>query len=117
MIVNCVPRANVDMDELVASSHTSMALYNKMIARIDLWLSRIDDESVTAADVVKAYAMLAPVLESLVVIRGKIAGQRAEEAVDVTRQMKTHLERNPPRIAETLRLMRDRFSEIRKVAQ
>jgi hypothetical protein len=35
MVVNCVPRGNVDLDELVNSGHRSMALYNKMIARIE----------------------------------------------------------------------------------
>jgi len=34
MIVNCVPRANVDLDELVDSGHRAMALYNKMIGRV-----------------------------------------------------------------------------------
>jgi hypothetical protein len=33
MIVNCVPRANVDLEELVDSGHRAMALYNKMIGR------------------------------------------------------------------------------------
>jgi hypothetical protein len=80
MIVNCVPRGNVDLDELVASGHRAMALYNKMIARVERWLDQIDDSAVTHADVVKAYAMLAPILESLVVIRGKIADQRVETA-------------------------------------
>jgi hypothetical protein len=40
MIVNCVPRGNVDLDELVDSSYHSMALYNKMIARVERWLDR-----------------------------------------------------------------------------
>jgi hypothetical protein len=53
-----------------------------------------------------------------VIVRAKIADQRADEAHDVTGQMKTDLEesikRESPRIAETLALMRDRFREIRK---
>jgi hypothetical protein len=43
MIVNCVPRGNVDLDELVDSSYHSMALYNKMIARVERWLDKIDE--------------------------------------------------------------------------
>ena len=119
MIVNLVPRANVDIDELVASGHRSMALYNKMIGRVERWLDKFaDDEKVTIADLFKAYALLAPVLESLVVIRAKIGEQRAAEARDVTAQMQTDLQegvkREAPKIQETLELMRSRFNDIMK---
>jgi type I site-specific restriction endonuclease len=119
MIVNLVPRANVDIDELVASGHRSMALYNKMIGRVERWLDKFaDDEKVTIADLFKAYALLAPVLESLVVIRAKIGEQRAAEARDVTAQMQTDLQegvkREAPKIQETLELMRRRFDDIMK---
>jgi type I site-specific restriction endonuclease len=119
MIVNLVPRANVDIDELVASDHRSMALYNKMIGRVERWLDKFaDDEKVTIADLFKAYALLAPVLESLVVIRAKIGEQRAAEARDVTAQMQTDLQegvkREAPKIQETLELMRRRFDDIIK---
>jgi type I site-specific restriction endonuclease len=119
MIVNLVPRANVDIDELVASGHRSMALYNKMIGRVERWLDKFaDDEKVTIADLFKAYALLAPVLESLVVIRAKIGEQRAAEARDVTAQMQTDLQegvkREAPKIQETLELMRRRFDDIIK---
>ena len=60
MIVNCVPRANVDLDELVDSGHRAMALYNKMIGRVERWLDQIDDGTVTTADIFKAYHLLAP---------------------------------------------------------
>jgi hypothetical protein len=118
MIVNCVPRANVDLDELIDSGHRSMALYNKMIVRVERWLDQLDDSTVTHAEVVKAYALLAPVLESLVVIRAKIGEQRAAEARDVTAQMQTDLQegvkREAPKIQETLELMRRRFDDIIK---
>ena len=62
--------------------------------------------------------MLAPVLESLVIVRGKIADQRAAEARDVTAQMQTDLQegvkREAPKIQETLELMRRRFDDIIK---
>ena len=119
MIVNLVPRANVDLDELVDSGHRAMALYNKMIGRVERWLDKFaDDEKVTIADLFKAYALLAPVLESLVVIRAKIGEQRAAEARDVTAQMQTDLQegvkREAPKIQETLELMRRRFDDIIK---
>jgi hypothetical protein len=118
IVVNLVPRANVPIDELVASSERSMALYDKMIGRVERWLDTIDDTKVTAGDLFKAFALLAPVLESLVIIRGKLEDQRVHEAIDVTGRMKTDLEdavkRDQPDIAETLRLMRDRFNDIKK---
>jgi len=96
-----------------------MALYNKMIGRVERWLDKFaDDEKVTIADLFKAYALLAPVLESLVVIRAKIGEQRAAEARDVTAQMQTDLQegvkREAPKIQETLELMRSRLNDIRK---
>ena len=118
MIVNLVPRANVEIDELVASGHRSMALYNKMIGRVERWLDKFaDDEKVTIADLFKAYALLAPVLESLVVIRAKIGEQRAAEARDVTAQMQTDLQgvkREAPKIQETLELLRRRLDDYTK---
>ena len=80
MIVNCVPRANVDLDELVDSGHRAMALYNKMIGRVERWLDQIDDGTVTTADIFKAYHLLAPTLDSLVTLQAKIAEQRVTGA-------------------------------------
>ena len=108
MIVNCVPRGNVDLDELVDSGHRAMALYNKMIGRVERWLDQIDDGTVTTADIFKAYHLLAPALDSLVTLRAKIAEQRVTEARDATAQAA------PPKIAETLELMRSRFNDIKK---
>jgi hypothetical protein len=121
LIVNLVPRVNVPLDDLIHSNYQAMRLYNKMLARVEVWLDKLDNETVTPLEVVKAFTLIAPILESIVNIRGKITDQRANEATDVTGQMKTDLEvsirRDSPDIAETLRLMRDRFSEIRGKVQ
>jgi hypothetical protein len=107
MIVNLVPRANVDIDELVASGHRSMALYNKMIGRVERWLDKFaDDEKVTIADLFKAYALLAPTLDSLVTLQAKISEQRAAEARDVTAQMQTNLEASGKREAPKIEASR-----------
>jgi hypothetical protein len=62
---------------------------------------------------IKAFALLAPALESLAVLRAKIGEQRAAEARDVTDQ--TNLEasgkREAPKIEETLELLRRRFED------
>ena len=97
MIVNCVPRGNVDLDELVDSGHRAMALYNKMIGRVERWLDQIDDGTVTTADIFKAYHSLAPTLDSLVTLQAKIAEQRVTEARGVTPQREAQ-----PKIRETL---------------
>jgi hypothetical protein len=59
MVVNCVPRGNVDLDELVDSGHRAMALYNKMIGRVERWLDQIDDGTVTTADIYRHVGLLA----------------------------------------------------------
>jgi hypothetical protein len=38
------------------SGHRAMALYNKMIGRVERWLDQIDDGTVTTADIFKAYS-------------------------------------------------------------
>jgi hypothetical protein len=106
MIVNCVPRGNVDLDELVGSGHRSMDLYNKMIGRIERWLDQLDDGAVTPADIFKAYHLLAPTLDSLVTLQAKIAQQRVTEARGVTPQREAQ-----PKIGETARdLLRSRLN-------
>jgi hypothetical protein len=110
MIVNCVPRGNVDLDELVDSGHRAMALYNKMIGRVERWLDQIDDGTVTTADIFKAYHLLAPTLDSLVTLQAKIAEQRVTEARGVTPQREAQ-----PKIGETaMDLLRSRFNDNKK---
>ena len=108
--MNCVPRANVDLDELVDSGHRAMALYNKMIGRVERWLDQIDDGTVTTADIFKAYHLLAPTLDSLVTLQAKIAEQRLAKARDVIRQKEAQ-----PKIGETaMELLRSRLNDIKK---
>ena len=110
MIVNGVPRGNVDLDELVDSGHRAMALYNKMIGRVERWLDQIDDGTVTTADIFKAYHLLAPPLDSLVTLQAKIAEQRVTEARGATARREAQ-----PKIGETaMDLLRSRFNDIKK---
>jgi hypothetical protein len=58
-------------------------------------------------------ALLAPALESLAILRGKIIEQRGNEAQAVTSAMAQNLEpyKPSPKIEETLELLRARFED------
>ena len=60
------------------------------------------------ADGLLAFRLLAPTLDSLVTLQAKIAEQRVTEARGATTQAA------PPKIQETLELMRSRFNDIKK---
>jgi hypothetical protein len=92
-----------------------MELYDKLVGIVSTWLDGLDVATLSPADAFTAFKLLAPSLESLAIIRAKIAEQRAAEARDVTAQMQTNLEasgkREAPKIQETLELMRRRFDD------
>ena len=92
-----------------------MELYDKLVGIVSTWLDGFDVATLSPADAFTAFKLLAPSLESLAIIRAKIAEQRAAEARDVTAQMQTNLEasgkREAPEIEETLALLRSRFED------
>ena len=93
-----------------------MEIYNKLVRIIEGWLDKLGDD-ISPADGLKAFALLAPALESLTILRGKIIEQRGSEARDVTAQMQQNLEpyrEAPPKIEETLELLRSRFNDNKK---
>jgi hypothetical protein len=92
-----------------------MELYDKLVGIVSTWLDGLDVATLSPANAFTAFKLLAPSLESLAIIRAKIAEQRAAEARDVTAQMQTNLEasgkREAPKIQETLELLRRRFDD------
>jgi hypothetical protein len=114
-LVTCIPRGNVELDDLEKSARATMALYDKLGGKVSTWLDGLDIATLSPADGLMAFRLLAPALESLAIIRAKIGEQRAEEARDVTAQMQTDLEesvkRKAPKIQETLELLRSRFDD------
>jgi hypothetical protein len=60
-----------------------------------------------------AFKLLAPSLESLTLLRIKIAEARVAEACDATAQMQQNLEA-PRKIEQTLELLRSRFNDNKK---
>jgi hypothetical protein len=91
-----------------------LALYNKLVRIIEGWLDKLG-EDISPADGLKALALIAPSLESITILRGKIVEQRGNEARDVTAQMAQNLEpyedKPRPKIEETLELLRRRFED------
>jgi hypothetical protein len=118
LLVTCIPRGNVELDRLERSARDTMELYDKLVGIVSTWLDGLDVATLSPADAFTAFKLLAPSLESLAIIRAKIAEQRAAEARDVTAQMQTDLQegvkREAPKIQETLELMRRRFDDIIK---
>ena len=115
-LVTCIPRGNIELDQLETAGTATMALYDKLVRNVNRWLDRLDAEPLSTADGLLAFRLLPQVLESLAVLRAKIGEQRAAEARDVTDQ--TNLEasgkREAPKIEQTLELLRSRFNDIKK---
>jgi hypothetical protein len=87
-----------------------MELYNKLVAIISGWLDKLDASTLSTADGFTAFKLLAPTLESLAILRGKIGEQRGAEARDVTR-IAINDSQQPPKIKEALELLRSRFND------
>jgi hypothetical protein len=117
LLTTLIPRHTVEIDELEKSAAATMGLYNKLVRLIEKWSDKLGDD-ISVADGFKAFALLAPALESIATIRGKIIEQRGSEARDVTAQMQTNLEasgkREAPKIGQTLELLRRRFEDNKK---
>jgi hypothetical protein len=114
----CIPRGNIDLDQLETAATATLALYDKLVRSVNCWLDRLDTEGLSTGEGLVAFRLLPQVLDSLAVLRGKIIEQRGAEARDVTAQMQTDLQegvkREAPKIQETLELMRRRFDDIIK---
>ena len=103
----CIPRGNIDLDQLETAATATLALYDKLVRSVNCWLDRLDTEGLSTGEGLVAFRLLPQVLESLAIIRAKIGEQRAEEAHDVTAQMQTDLQEGvAPKIQETLELLR-----------
>jgi hypothetical protein len=106
----CIPRGGVEIGELEKSAFCTMAVYNKLLDIVERWIDKLDEDT-HPANVLRAFALLAPALESLTIMRGKIIEQRGNEAADVTPG-----QAGRPKIEDTLERMRLRFEEnIKKV--
>jgi hypothetical protein len=104
----CIPRGGVDLPDLEKSAAATMTLYDTLVSLIGKWLNELGDD-ISPIDGLKAFALLAPTLESLTILRGRIIEQRGAEACDVTPAQAAR-----PKIEETLELMRSRFNDIKK---
>jgi hypothetical protein len=105
-----IPRGGVELGELEKSAYCTMAVYNKLLDIVERWIDKLDEDT-HPSNVLRAFALLAPALESLTILRGKIIEQRGNEADDVTPG-----QAGRPKIEDTLERMRLRFEEnIKKV--
>ena len=90
-----------------------MALFDRLVGIAEGWLDHLEGGNILPGEGLKIFALLAPTLEALAILRGKIIDQRGAEAQDVTDKMRQNLEPYPERerISETLEAMRERFSD------
>jgi hypothetical protein len=112
MMVSLIPRGPLDLRELDNSGGTTLAVYDKLMRIIDVWLDKLDVKVLSPADGFLAFRLLGPTLESLAILYGKISEHRAAEARDVTARMQDDPKR--PKIEEALELLRGRFEDNTK---
>ena len=114
-LASCIPRSNIDLDDLERAASSTLALYDKLVVCVEAWVQSLEDAPLTTQDEIAAFRILPQALEALAIVRAKISEQRAAEARDVTAQMQTNLEasgkREAPKIEETLELLRRRFED------
>jgi hypothetical protein len=110
LLLACHLNGKIDLDELEGSAAKTMELYNKLVAIITGWLDKLDASTLSTADGFTAFKLLAPSLESLTLLRIKIAEARVAEARDVTR-IAINDSQQPPKIKEALELLRSRFED------
>src|ERR1700736_6427611 len=78
----CIPRGNIDLNQLETAATATLALYDKLVRSVNCWLDRLDTEGLSTGEGLVAFRLLPQVLESLAVLRAKISEQRAAEARD-----------------------------------
>jgi hypothetical protein len=108
LLVTCIPRGPLDRAEVERSRGATLALYDRILDIVTTWVDGLDPAKLSTADGLLAFRLLAPTLDSLVTLQAKIAEQRVTEARGATAQAA------PPKIAETLELLRSRFNDIKK---
>jgi hypothetical protein len=108
LLVTCIPRGPLDRAEVERSGGATLALYDRILDIVTTWVDGLDPAKLSTADGLLAFRLLAPTLDSLVTLQAKIAEQRVTEARGATAQAA------PPKIAETLELLRSRFNDIKK---
>jgi len=99
---------SIKLDQLARSAQETLAVYNRFVKVISFALERWEGKELTFMEVLTAFRLLGPALESLAAMRATILEQRGNEAHDVTPGTSEQ-----PLIQEkTMELLRDRFMGI-----
>jgi len=113
LLSHCIPRGRLEFDEIESSGAGGLALYNKLLGKINLWVDALDPVNMSVQDGLFSTRLLMGILESLTELRIKIGEQRAVEAHDVTATMQENLQPlsdpKTAKIEETLALLRSKF--------
>jgi predicted GNAT family N-acyltransferase len=123
LMVTCIPRVPLNLEEIERSAGATLALYNKLISIVATWLDGVDVTMLSPAEVFLALRLLGPTLESLAILHAKISEQRGVETIAATRANLGESGMNArdvtppaprPKIEETLELLRSRFNDNKK---
>jgi len=74
LMVTCIPRVPLNLEEIERSAGATLALYNKLISIVATWLDGVDVTMLSPAEVFLALRLLGPTLESLAILHAKISG-------------------------------------------
>jgi hypothetical protein len=72
----CIPRGNIDLDQLETAATATLALYDKLVRSVNCWLDRLDTEGLSTGEGLVAFRLLPQVLESLAVLCASSARRR-----------------------------------------
>ena len=120
LMVTCIPRVPLNLDEIERSAGATLALHNKLVSIVATWLDGVDVTMLSPAEVFLALRLLGPTLESLAILHAKISEQRGVETIAAMRANVGELGMNArdvtspaprPKIEETLELLRSRFED------
>lgn len=109
LMVTCIPRDPLDLGEIERSGAATLAIYDRLMQLIVAWLDMVDVKTLSVGDALMALRLLAPALESLATLRGKIDEQRGALqgiAANLARDVTPAAEDPAAKISETLELLR-----------
>jgi hypothetical protein len=49
-LVTCIPRGNIDLDQLETAATATLALYDKLVRNDNCWLDRLDTEGLSTGE-------------------------------------------------------------------
>jgi hypothetical protein len=104
---------SIRLDRLANSAKETLAVYDRLVKVIGHGLGQWEHKELTFSELLMAFRLLGPALESLAAMRATIIEQRGNEAHDITPLTpETQADHLPQIQDKTMELLRDRFVGI-----